>query len=271
MKKLNKILLIGGMVMASLISFSGCNKNNDEELESIIEEALETKYAEEFECINFWGIGKNYYNGVCYPKDEPDLLFETLFYSDGRIAADYYSTALVAKKLSNEFDNSLGEYLGEHFTYCYNNGGLHDERTAAYIINGDFTLEYYFERINEVYSGNNHKFELYYDICVETSELNPNYEEEWNAIIKAIEHVREIGAQNGTELSFRINLYFVPADMYEECMKYFKNNAQIRSDFENMIEGYPEKKYNRVIKFDIKNSVPTITKNEYVELRKETN
>lgn len=261
MKRILTFLLIGGMVVTSVISFSGCNGNSDKELKSVVEEALETKYAEEFECINFWSVGKDYYCGVCYPKDEPDLLFETLFYSDGDINADDYASSIISKMFIKEFDSQIKDIFNEHYTYCYNYGDLHDSKTAQIISNGNFTLDYYFPEMSKKYDNN--ELKLFFRICIPNSDnTDISYEEEYDIILNAFNTIHEIGEKYDVNLLFRLNMYFLSNQNYDDCKEYFENNATIKSDFDKITN-----EDNSLIKFDYENSVCTISKEEYCDKR----
>lgn len=238
-------------------------------MKSMIEKALKEKYKEEFECIrilpnqNFSGS----YTGVCYPVNDRELMFESRMYADGRYDLDYYPTSIVARELSKLFDDALGNIWEEHFTYAYTNRGIHDNETTQKIINNEFTLNYYLKHSNEV---NNNSMQVNYRICIDTSNINVSYSEEWDSILNALNSVHEIGLDGDMDLYFRLWIYFVPTDVYTQCLEYFERNAQVRS-LEEIVEGYPPE-YNRIIHFDVGSKTwNPLTKVEYIELRKEIN
>lgn len=253
----------------STIGLSGCGFHTENQLKQILENALYEKYGEEFVCLNVWGKAGDSYYGVCYPKSNDKLMFESLFYSKGNLICDYYPKSIVSNELSKEFDNALNHSFGNHFTYCYSNGGIYDEDTAQKIKDNEFTLSYYFKQYSNTYASN--EMELNYTICIDTSDIRIDYDEEWNSILNAINSIQEIGNTNEIDLSFRMNIYFVPNNIFNKCIEYFKENAQIRSSFQDIIEGYPEKKYKRLIRFDVGMDIFPITKEEYINQRKEVN
>lgn len=275
MKKILSILLSCAFLATLAICLTGCKGMvTEKQLKSMTEKALKEKYGEEFECIQVFGHNQSgSANAICYPVNDKTLMFDATIYSDGTLGYDCYPNSIAARYLSKAFDDALGDVWERHFTYCYRRSGIiDDEETARKIIDGDFTLEYYFNHVNETYTSDN-LILAYYTICVDSSKTNASYDEEWDAISNALNSVHELGLSHGAELYFTMNVYFVPSDLYDDCMKYFNDNAEVRSNFKEMIEGYPKREHHRQIVFNIngtKNSFSP-TKEEYVELRKEIN
>lgn len=270
MRKFLSALLLCTFLLALTTSLTGCKGIVTEgKMRSMVEKALEEKYKEEFKCISILP-NKNFsgsYTGVCYPVDDRELMFESRIYTDGRWDLDYYPTSIAARELSKLFDDAVGDILGTHFTYSYTNRGIHDDETAQRIINNEFTLEYYLKHSNEVNSENS--MQVNYRICVDTSDINASYSEEWDSILNALNSVHEIGLASDTDLYFRLWVYFVPPNIYKDCIKYFDKNAQVRSGLDEIAEGFPPE-YNRIIQFDVGSETWTpLTKEEYIELRKE--
>ncbi len=272
MKKFLSILLAGAMLGVLSMVLTGCNVVTERKMKTMTEKALEEKYNEKFECIQVYGQNPSgASNAICYPVNDRALMFDATIYPDGTLGYDCYPNSIAAKYFSNEFDDALRDIWGRHFTYCYKRSGIiDDEETARKIMNGEFTLEYYFNHFKETYTDDNTML-AYYTICVDSSKINVSYDEEWDAISDALSGVYEIGLSYGTQLYFTVNIYFVPSDVYEECMNYFKDNAEVRSNLEEMIEGYPEREHHRQIVFDINSSENKFspTKEEYIELRKD--
>ena len=267
--KIAKRLLLILMSAVMMIGGGGCSMLvSESQLKKTLENSLKEKYGEEFVCVDVWAGGGESYKGVCYPENNNKLMFESTFYSNGNLSYDYYPTSIVSNELSKEFDNVLQDSFGNHYTYCYDNGGIDDEDTAQKIKNNEFSLSYYFDKYSDAYSN---KMELNYTICVDTSDIRIAYDEEWDILLKAINSIKEIGKANKMDTTFRMNMYFVPNGMFDKCMEYFKEHAEIRSDFREMIEGYPKQKYNRLIKFDIGLDIFPMSKEEYINQRKEIN
>ena len=243
----------------------------ERQLKSMVEKALEEKYKEEFKCTAVLNRNINEsYNCVCYPVNNEKLKFEARIYTDGLLGGDYYPKSIASAELSKEFDNALGDALGKHLTYAYTAGSIDDE-TARKIADGEFSLEFYLSHHRKVFESNGNSYYMYSTICVDTSNLSGSYEEEWEAISNALNQVHELGLKYGSDLYFSINLYFTPSKIYKECENYLSQYAEIRSDFKEKIEGYPQQKYNRQIHIgaDFSENIISPTKKEYVELRKE--
>lgn len=262
------IIMMGVMVI-STVSLGGCGKS-EEKLKEIIETTLEEKYDEEFVCLDVWVNGGDSYYGVCYPKNNQELLFECLFYTNGDLISDGYASRVISERFSKKLHDLIGDSFNECFVYCYNNGDMFDDMTVQKIKDDEFTLDYYFKKRLE--TTNDNKITLNYTICFNTSAANKlTYEDEYDLILKSLKQIKQNSDVYGAELSFRMNLCFVPENIYNKCVDYFKENAQIKSSFQDMIEGYPERKYKRLIKFDIGIDIYKLTKDEYVKLRKEVN
>lgn len=272
-KKFLSALLLCTFLLALTVGLSGCKRMNAEsKLKLMIENALKEKYKEEFECIQVYGKNPSgTYNAICFPQNKEELMFDATIYPNGELGYDCYPNSIAAKYLSKAFDDELEDIWGRHFTYCYRKSGLiDDEETACKIADGNFTFEYYLKHINETYSANNSTL-AYYTICVDSSKINVSYGDEWDSISNALDNVYEIGLSCGANLYFIMNIYFVPPELYDDCMNYFKNNAEVRSNLREMIEGYPEREHQRCIAFSINKDKDKFspTKEEYVKLRKE--
>ena len=271
MKKFLSILLAGAMLGVLSMVLTGCKgvvtKNK---LKSMIEDGLKEKYNEEFECIDILPNQNvsGSYTGVCYPTNDKELMFEASVYTDGFSDGDYYPTSIAARELSKIFDTELGNGLGKHFTYAYTSLGIHDTETAQKIADNEFTLNYYLIHSNEVYNYN-HLMQINYTIIVDTSSESNSYEEEWDAILNSLDSVHEIGLDGDMDLYFRLWIYFVPADVYQQCLEYFERNAEVRSSLNDIAEGFPPE-HNRIIHFDVGTKTwNPMTKEEYIKLRGE--
>lgn len=272
MKKFLSLLLMCVFLSILAVSLTGCEGMVTEgQMKTMVEKALKEKYNEEFECSAVLNRNPNgSYNCVCYPVKNEKLKFEARVYTDGELGGDYYPKSIASAELSETFDNALGNALGKHLTYAYSSLGPDDDETVKKIADGEFSLEFYLNHYGEVYKSEENSYRVYYRICVDTSDLIVSYGEEWEAISNALNEVHELGLQYGSDLYFWINLYFTPPEIYRKCEKYLSQNAEIRSGFEEIIEGFPQE-YNRLIEFivvDSKNKFSP-TKEEYIELRKE--
>lgn len=274
MKKFLSLLLMCVFLSILTVGLTGCKGMVTEgQMKSCLENALQEKYKEEFVCARIIP-GKNLsgsYSAECYPVKNSDLLFDAQIHPDKmEMVVDYYPNTIAALEFSQMFDNNIGETLGTHFISCYHSLGTYDDETTQAIIDDKFTLELYMsKRYSYNYpDGINHKLEEGFLICIDSSTLNSSYDEEWDAIMNALESIRQRGLDNGTDLCFRIWLFFVPENEYNIGLKYSKTNIVGLSYLNDLAVG-KEYKFNRIIHFDVGLDIDPITKKEYFELRKE--
>lgn len=273
MKKFLSILLSGALLVTLAISLTGCKGMvTERQMKNMVENALEEKYNEKFECSAILNQNPNgSYNCICYPVNNEKLKFEALIYTDGLLGGDYYPMSIASSKLSEALDNALGNALVKHLTYAYTAGGPDDDEIALIIANGKFSLEYFLKHWREVFPGQGNKYRVYYTICVDTSDLVGSFEDEWEAISNALNEVYELGLKYSSNFTFGIDLYFTPPEIYNECELYLSRNAEIRTSFKDKILGKYQTEYNRLIRFSVvySNNKFSPTKEEYVKLRKE--
>lgn len=271
MKRFLSLLLAGAILVIFTMNLTGCDIVTERQMRYMAEKALEEKYNEEFECSAVLNKSQNgSYTCVCYPKNNSELKFEAAIYDDGYLFWDHYPTSIAAIELSKVLDTALGNGLGDHFTYAYSNTGVHDIEIAQKISDNEFTLDYFLRHGNEVYHHNN-TTQVNYTIIVDVSTADNSYEDEWDTILNALDSVHKLGLESDIDLYFRLWIYFVPTDVYTQCLGYFESNAQIRSGLETIAEGFPPE-HKRIIHFDV--GVKTwdpITKEQYVEQRREIN
>ncbi len=270
---LKRIALLILTCLFAMTALSGCSIIAEQNEKSLIENALKERYGEEFVCMRTWNnAAGGYYDdsfyGLCHPKDDESLLFEILLNGDGSISYDDYGSTIISKRFADIFDEQIGASIGEHYTYCCNYSILNDDITCQRIENDNFTFDYFFSSVCEKYDDN--KLGLYYAICIDVSkQLDTSYEKEYDLIVSALEYIFAIGITYNMNLKVYLDLYFVPNDIYDECLDYFDNNAR-RYAFDNIVEGFP-KQYNRKIEIIFENNAFNITKADYINLRKELN
>lgn len=274
MRKFLSVLLLCTFLLALTTSLTGCKGIvTVGQMKTAVEKALQEKYKEEFVCTRIIP-GRNLsgsYSVECYPIKNRDLMFRAQFHPDNmEMGVDYYPNAIAALEFSQMFDSNIGEALGSHFISCYHSLGTYDDDTTQAIIDGKFTLELYMsKRYSYNYpDGIGHKLREGFLICIDSSTLNASYDEEWDAIMNALESIRQRGLDNGTDLCFRIWLFFVPENEYNIGLKYSESNIVSISYLKDLAVG-EEYKFNRVIHFDVGLDTNPITKDEYVKLRKE--
>lgn len=274
---LKKITILIITCLFAMTSLSGCSIIAKRNEKALIENALQERYGEEFVCMRTWNnAAGGYYDdsfyGLCHPKDDESLLFEILLNGDGSIRGDDYGSTIISRRFANIFDEQIGTKLGKHYTYCYNYGDLNDDVTGQMIANDDFTFEYYFNALSKTYTADN-ILGLYFTICIDVSEQpSITYEEEYNLIVSALEHIYTIGKYYDMDLQLLVDLFFVTDGTYSKCINYINTNAQLKSDFYDLIEGYvrypnPQK----VILLNYEEGQYSLTEHEYVAQRKKLN
>lgn len=272
MKKFLSVLLLCVFLSTLAVGLTGCEGMVTEgQMKTMVEKALKEKYSEEFECSAVLNKSQNgSYTCVCYPENNSELKFEAAIYDDGHLFWDHYPTSIAASELSKALDAALDDDLGQHFTYAYTSSGVHDTETAQKIADNEFTLDFFLRHGNEVYDYEN-TTQVNYNIIVDVSTADNSYEDEWDTILNALDSVHKLGLESDIDLYFRLWIYFVPTDVYTRCLGYFERNAEIRSGLKQIAEGFPSE-YNRIIHFDVGSKTwDPITKEQYVEQRKEIN
>ena len=271
---LKKIAILIITCLFAMTALSGCSIIAKQNEKSLIEDALQKRYGEEFVCMRTWnndadGYYSHSFYGLCHPKDDDGLLFEVLSGSDGTLLIDEYASTLASRIFRDEFDERIGDSLGTHYTYCRNYYDPNGDAVAKRIKNGNFTLEYFMNDYINTFKSN--KLSLYYSICMDiTKTADISYENEYDVIIDTIKHIHRMGQQLGMDLQISIKFYFVPTEIYQNCVNYFQENANINSLFYDLIEKnapYGEPKC--MIKFLLKDNKELITQEEYIEIRKE--
>ncbi|MCI8777478.1 MAG: hypothetical protein HFK00_08855 [Oscillospiraceae bacterium] len=268
-------IIIMGVLLITTLGLTGCGFQTKRNLKKVLEKALQGRYNEEFVCLNVWANGGPSYFGVCYPKNNRDLLFEILFIDDGEISYDEYASMLASKELSKELYNQLSEVFQECYIYCYNYKVINDTVTAEKINSGEFNLDYFFETMHEQ---SDDDLSLYYRICInKESGISATYEEEYKSLNKATQEIMKIGENHGVKLNLTFWLYFLPSDVYKDGIEYFNNHARARSEFEYIILG-EYRNLKREIRMDYDENIKPfsrkefepmpITQKDYVEMRK---
>ena len=137
------------------------------------------------------------------------------------------------------------------------------------MLNNEFTLEYFLSENIKIWDTN--QLELYFTICFDNSNnTEALYKTEYSVLVDALNHICQIGKQNETDFHFNMKLFYVSNDTYEECVRYFQENAYVDSNFYNIIEkNTTNNEPHGMIKFNYLDNNYSITEFEYIEQRKE--
>lgn len=268
-------IIIMGVLLITTLGLTGCGFQTKRNLKKVLEKALQERYNEEFVCLNVWANGGPSYFGVCYPKSNRDLLFETLFIDDGEIAYDKYPSTIASKEMSEMLFNQLSEVYQECYINCYNFGVANDIKDVEKVNSGEFNLDYFFETMHEQSDSD---LPISFKICInKKAGINATYEEEYERLNKSVQEIMKRGEIYGVKLDLTIWLYFLPSDVYKDGIEYFENHSRASSAFEYIILG-EHRNLKRQIRMDyVANNQPfcrekrepnIITQADYAEMRK---
>ena len=271
-KKLISFIIMAVIFMLT-ISLSGCGFYSENQLKQTLENALEAKYDEEFVCLDVWANGGSSYFGVCYPKDNRELLFETLFSSNGTISYDKYSSMIVSKELANKLYDQLSGIFQEYYIYCYNFGIADDSATAAKITEGTFSLE---EFLKYMKTQSDSSLPISFRVCINTdSGIQATYEEEYERLNQAMDYIKQLGNIYNVNFELTYFLYFLPSEVYQKSVDFFCENAYPHTNFEYIALG-ENRSLNRCIRMDYdeninpfsrENESTPITQEDYSKMR----
>jgi len=104
-------ILMGVLAMAA-VTLSGCLGVSRQQALSMLKE----RYNDEFKITSF-RIGGSYNTATVVSKSHPDLPFKAYFNSDGSNFSDTYAPRVLAKRISDEFQNECGG-TGEMYFYA---------------------------------------------------------------------------------------------------------------------------------------------------------
>ncbi len=274
MKKAKKVLLVL-MSLVLMIECCGCGIFiSERKLKKSIENALEEKYNEEFECFDVWSNRGDSYWGVCAPEKNHDIRFEALFLSDGKISeitSEGYYAACVAEQIEEDVQNELENVFDDFYLHSYMPVPLYScENNDIYARNvrsESFDIGAYVEMANEKWKNESPTIALM--ICVNSSKTNKRgFEEEYDMLSNIILNINKLGMRTF------IYLKFIPEKEYFNCIEYLEIRANTDSTFDDMVKDYSVKISN--VKLNVhfeceETEYELLTKEEYIKQRKEVN
>ena len=114
-KWIKKVIVI--VLAMSIFSLAGCSGLNERQTKQMTE-ALEEKYGIEFKAAK---IGNRWNQDsatiICYPKDNPELMFKTALYKDGTIWEGYMARA-VGRQVEDLVNSKFKARGIESQTFC---------------------------------------------------------------------------------------------------------------------------------------------------------
>lgn len=262
-----RIILMIGVIIITTGNLTGCGKS-EKQLREILATALEEKYEEEFVCFDVWGNGGYSYFGVCAPKKNHSIRFETLFFEGGKISYDGYYAANVAEQIEENVQKDLENIFNDFYLHSYMTVPLYsmedDDIYAQNVRNGSFELDEYIKLVSEKYVDPNYTTSISFVICVNTSAADKiSFEEEYDKLFDTFTKIDELG------INAAIYLKFVPKKVYSECIKYLETYADAGGGFDNITRDYPVKTSNTMSFVNFRNT--GFTKESYINQRKEVN
>ena len=261
------LMLMGLVIIAEC---GGCNIFVSEiGLKHTLENALEEKYDEEFECLDVWANGGVSYWGICSPKKNKDIRFKVLFWDDGNILEEGYYDSCVSEKIEKTLKNELNNIFDNFYLHSYFPVPLNSSKTYSYLVERVkehlFDIEEYVNIADAKWPNSGASISLI--ICVNSSSPNKlSFEKEYDMLSSIIQKLNNVGIRTYTYLKI------LPEERYLECIEYLEKKASINSQFDDMVRDYPvcasQTKLN--IHFECEGILDELlTKEEYINQRKE--
>ena len=151
MKKLNKILLIGGMVMAMAFGLSRCNGRKDR-IAEYAEEKLYYRYGKQFEVKKVYKKANDYFLAYVSPVDNDEIIFEVFYKYDkknlelSKYEHDDYVQGVISYQLTKEIAPEIQEIFKESDVYV--NATLSEENQNK--ISENITIDEYLKKVSKV-------------------------------------------------------------------------------------------------------------------------
>lgn len=239
------------------------------------EQLLKERYGEEFVCFETQDqhtIGFNlptYYEGLCFPKNDPSLVFEAgISIKNKNLIYDEYPAEIVGRQISEVLSNDLDGVFGRRNIICNMGSSGDNDEVIKRVKDGTLDWEFFYMKNPYLYGDVNHSNYAAFHVLVDSSELYGSYEEEWDAFEAAKKKIVDTIAKNGIELTVQIDLYFSPPDMYDKCLELLSSYGRdALSQLWKYLVGYEHdggvdsRKYNRTME------LYRYTRDEYIEKR----
>ncbi len=225
-KRCFKQILILGLMMA-LFGLTSCHTK--EGLEKQITQALENKYGMEFSCesLSINGGGATF---VCYPSNDPSLLFDGLADSKtGEIGYDHFTGALFAKEDSRIMTELLSDKLGKVYIY-----GTPEHLGGSYVESiirrGNYNLE--------DLKGGQLSHNLFFYIFIDTScdsyvdDPGKDYDALFESVTEMVEYYKETYER---DICVDMHIYYVDDEDLAFAKEYFQTHVTVYFDFNTQI------------------------------------
>lgn len=207
-----------------LFFLTGCRTIQEKILDN-----LEDLYGTKFEMESFTNVGA-VYEPICYPVDDPSLLFLGVFDKTGEIVSDGYISTLIGKENSIFLQECIGDELGESFisrgigTHMLEYNSEESGPILDLFTNDDYSSEQVYEILRDMKS---EYTESYYFIILINSSKNSNFEygQEYDVLKNASEElIKKYNDDYKIEVGINYILYFVEDEEYanaKEALEHF--------------------------------------------------
>lgn len=192
-----------------MVILTGCRTVQEKILDN-----LENAYGTEFEMESFARVGA-VYEPICYPVDDPSLLFGGCYDKNGEILMDDYVGALIGKEDSLYLQECIGDDLGESYISRGMGGNLfvtHDTNKYRPVldlfIHDDYSSKQVYRIIKELNS--KYKESYYFIILIDTDNSELEYSEEYDVLENASESLIEKYTDDyGIDIGVNYIVYFL--------------------------------------------------------------
>ncbi|MDE7251319.1 MAG: hypothetical protein K2O32_00030 [Acetatifactor sp.] len=196
----------------------------EEPIIEMAEKALQKKYREEFIVHDVWSKASNECYADCSPVSNEEVVFLAVLGKDGGIEYDEYLQGVISRKISDRFQ----EELGQIFDDCYVYTSMPYTAAVEFDNVPDTTIEQYVEKYREEY-GESGCWVIRIFINLER-EQEGDVEREYEYFSQIVSELIE---RNQTP-DIYIDLYGVDEETRNWCENYFSVNAIERGKFTSM-------------------------------------
>lgn len=251
-----RVRIISLMIVINLLMvlmIQGCALTPESKAR-ITAKALEKKYGEEFIIHKTFNYDIDW-DAYASPKDLPEVVFEAHINPDGTVAYDQYCRSYIQYSMNKEIEYELKQFFPD--SYC-RISQLH----AIINVNPQFRQL----SLEELVGALEYRDDMPIHGCLLDIYINKDvgsskdYEGEYTFFTDRVNEL--IDENKMTEV--KVFLYMTDSEKIESVKKYFLQNADYYSDYEELMENTPEVHFNFIKDFE--NGL--VSKDKYIEERK---
>lgn len=209
---MNRKMMIGVIIMAAAMVFSGCGMNQDGYKEQAAR-LLNEKYDEVFVIDKYLGQEhmNDYYEVQAYSENYPAVLFEAKAAKDGSTISDEYVAARVCYTIEKQIQSNIESLPG------YMQIDVHAVSNSIDSSDADMTPKQFAELKTK------NKYVVYIHYCPQEYDADRVYEVILNTM-------------NGLDyLSGRIRFYIVEEEVLSQVQNYLEEYANLYYDYEELL------------------------------------